>query len=80
MQQRGFHGAIEYGSKTMVVGGGDLRFTEVWDHFHSSTNEYTATLGDQHFNYYLYPELFVVPKNFCRSNNYDYNYNYNYNY
>jgi hypothetical protein len=65
VQQRGYHGAVQYGSKTMIFGGGDLRFTEIWDQFHSSSGDYVATLGDQHYNYYLYPELFVVPRDFC---------------
>jgi len=61
-QFRHSHGAINSGTISIVFGGNNLRLTEVWD---SKNDQFVGSSGSQHFDYSEYPELFVVPLNFC---------------
>ena len=64
---RGGHNAIFDGSSILVVGGDYDRKTEKCSF---SEGQITCTEQDPELvYYYLYPELFLIPANFCKSLN-----------
>ena len=66
MSSRHGHSVIQLGQSFLVVGGKGRKRTEVcdWSHEILYCNEQNPILAD----YDLYPELFVVPDNYCKFN------------
>ena len=61
--KRAAHNAIFHGSSLIVVGGNHLRETERCE---ISNGQTTCTAQNPELDYYAdYPELFLVPVNFC---------------